>query len=202
MAQVFWTCLLKGAEVAKKNQLGVDMTYLGGDDRINLIKGTILRRLPADVALSKDQFETAVECDMAVIKDKWSGFDYKEYIGMDMPGLYKSMLIGDLINERTHASEALPIVERGSRADTFISELSNSLQEMIDYMPMSTRGILDNLRVRPQSGKEITLTPEEFHDMHCKDGGKKAIVDDSDINPMRRKRDSVVDQSGNGLITP
>lgn len=187
--------------MAKKNQLGIDMTYLGSDDRISLMKGTILRRLPADTALSKEQLETAIECDMATIKDKWSAFDYKEYIGMDMPTLYNNMLIGDLINERVHPSESAPVVERGSRADSFLSELPSSLQELIEYMPMSTRGMFDNLRVRPQSGKEITLTPEQFDEIHGK-GDKKVLVDDSHVNPMRRKRDSVIDQSGDGLVMP
>jgi hypothetical protein len=193
--------LLRSAEVAKKNQLGIDMTYLAGDDRVNLIKGTILRRLPEHTALSKEQLETAVECDMATIKDKWSSFDYKDYIGMDMPTLYNNMLLGSLINERKHPSENAPIVERGARAEEFLSGLGSNLQDLIEFMPMSTRGMFDNLRVRPQSGKEITLTSEQFNEMH-KDGKKRVLVDDSHVNPMRRKRDSVIDQGGNGLVMP
>jgi hypothetical protein len=187
--------------MAKKNQLGIDMLYLGSDDRANLMKGTLLRRLPDGTALSKEQFETAIECDMATLKEKWSGFDHKDYIGMDIPALYNNMLIGQLINERNHASEDVPIVERGSYADTFLTGLSDNLQEMIEYMPMSTRGFLDNLRVRPQGGKVINLTPEQFDEIH-KGGDKKVLVDDSELNPMRRRRDSVVDGTGNGLVMP
>jgi len=184
-----------------KNQLGVDMLYLASEDRVNLLKGAILRRLPDGNPLNKEQLENAIECDLDAIKQKWSTFDHKEYIGMDMPDLYKGMLIGQLISERTHASEVVPIVERGHFADSFLSGLSGNLQEMIEYLPMSTRGFFDNLRVRPQSGKTIKLTMDEFKEAHA-DGEKKVLVDDSHVNPMRRKRDSVVDNSADGLIVP
>lgn len=185
----------------RKNQLAIDMTYLASDDRVRVIKGTILRRLPEGTALSKEQLETAVECDMDAIKQKWSGFDHNEYVGMDVPTLYKSMLIGMLINERIHASESVPVVERGSQADDFLKSLPDDLQIMIEFMPMSTRGLFDNLRVRPQNGKTIRLSAEEFNEAH-RDGDKKVIIDDSHLNPMQRSRDSVVDAHGNGLISP
>ena len=187
--------------MAKKNQLGIDMLCLGSDDRLSLMKGTILRRLPDGTALSKEQLETAIECDLATIKEKWTAFDTNDYIGMDIPALYRSMLISQLINERSHASEVVPIVERGSFAESFLTGLKDDLQTMIEYMPMSTRGFFDNLRVRPQNGKVINLTPEEFREAH-KNHDKKVLVDDSHLNPMRRTRDSVVDGKGDGLVMP
>lgn len=157
----------------KKQPLGVEMTILSSGDRTNLMKGMILRRFNEGRPLIQNQLDTALEQDFIELKKRFRTFDFESYTGTDLPKFITSMTVGMLINQRDHDGKRL--YERGSMADEFIRGLSEDMNYMIEDLPMSIRGVFDDLKSEPE--KSITVTVDEFMNAHGKDG-KQAVEDD------------------------
>lgn len=158
--------------------IGVEFLSLSSDDRITLMKGLFLRRFELRDVLTKDQLTTAIEADIGAIREKFASFDPEEFLGMDIPTFYSSLLAGMTLNERDNPDNPDdPLVERGQFADAFESRLSENMEFLIEMTPMSTRGFFDRLKSKPDKTRTVYLSPEEL--MEAEKDGKRTIVDDS-----------------------
>lgn len=157
-----------------KKQLGVEMTILSSSDRTNLMKGVVLRRVEHGRPLIKHQLDTALEQDFIEILKRFRTFDFESYVGVNLELFVASMYVGMLIAQRDHNGETL--FERGPLADEFMAKLSETMTYMIEDMPMSTRGVFDNLKSEPAADRQITVSANDL--MNQSDTNKHVITDD------------------------
>jgi len=164
-----------------KNKLGVEMTVLSSDNRTKLMKGMVLRRLTSGRPLIKHQLDTAIEQDITEITKRFRTFNFESYTGIDLDAFYTAMTVAMLIDQRNGDKEM--VYERGRLADEFITNLTEELEWMVESLPMSTRGVFDNLKSQPS--RKVTMSPEEYHEQHSYKGDetKKLIEHKTRHNP-------------------
>lgn len=166
-----------------KKQLGVEMTILGSEDRKVLMKGMVLRRLNHGRPFVKQQLDTALEQDFIELLKRHRTFDFEAYTGVSLGTFITSMTVVMLISQREHNGQTL--YERGALADEFMSKLSEDMTYMIEDMPMSTRGLFDDLKSEPEN--QVTVSVDEFMKSHDK-AGKQAVEDERDAWKAWEKR--------------
>lgn len=163
-----------------KKQLGVEMTILDSNNRRNLMKGTILRRIDNGRPLDEQQLQLALDQDFIELKKRFRTFDFENYVGSTTTAFLSSMVVGTLISQRDYQGKVL--YERGPMADEFLQGLSEDMRYMIEDMPMSMRGVFDDLKVDPE--RSVTINADELFDQ--KD--KQVIVDDRRNNDGRQPK--------------
>lgn len=166
-----------------KQRLGVEMEVLSSENRKILMKGMILRRLSHGRPFVKQQLDTAMEQDFIELLRRHRTFDFEAYTGVNLGTFMTSMTVAMLISVREHNGETL--YERGQMADEFMTNLPEDMVYMIEDMPMSTRGIFDDLKSQPEN--EVTVSVDEFMQSHNKTG-KQAIEDERDAWKAWEKR--------------
>jgi len=169
------------------NRLGVEMTVLRPKDRTSLMKGMVLRRLVAGKPLTKSQLDVGIEQDVFEIQKRFKTFEFESYVGCELDVFYDSMTVGQLINHRT-GNDGKTLYERGSFADDFDKGLSPDMEWMVESLPMSTRGLFDKLKSKPD--RSVTVRASDVADDH-KTGKKQIIVDHSD-QAQRALRDGPI----------
>jgi hypothetical protein len=150
--------------------LGVEMTVLTMEDRTILMKGMILRRLAAGCPLDREQLDVGIEQDFIEIQKRFSTFDFETYVGCDLDAFYNAMTSAMLIEQRD--ADGKTLYERGQLADEFVLSLSEDMDWMVDALPMSTRGLFDNLRQNPT--REVVM---DINDVL--NGEDKRVVEDT-----------------------
>lgn len=155
-------------------QLGVEMSVLNSEDRNKLMKGTILRRLEQGRPLVKEQLDTALEQDFTELVKRFRTFDFEAYTGMNLGTFIKTMTVGMLVSQREH--NGVTLYERGQLADDFMRGLPESMTYMIEDMPMSMRGLFDDLKSEPD--RRVTVDADEFMDSLSKGSGKQVVEDE------------------------
>lgn len=185
----------------RNNQIAVDLLALSVEDKTDLVKALVLRRLFHGEPLTRDQLEIAMKADFYTIAEIVPDFDPERFAGMDTLTLYKSMVAGQLITERNApgvspqpatvpADDEKILVERGPRADEWMAAKGDEFEWLVYQTPMSTRGIFDNLKVKPGKERTIEVTFDEFRKTH--EGSKKDVIfDNPEDRPYRNYRSSV-----------
>jgi hypothetical protein len=162
------------------------MTVLRAEDRNTLMKGMVLRRFPAGKPLTRSQLDVGIEQDLIEITRRFSTFDFESYVGCDLDTFYTGMVIAVLISQRDVDGKTL--YERGSLADDFDAGLSPDMEWMVETLPMSTRGIFDELKSRPDR-EEVVSVDDALTDHNS---GKKRMIVDHTEAAKRQLRDGPI----------
>lgn len=168
-----------------KKQLGVEMTILSSENRKVLMKGMVLRRLSHGRPFVKQQLDTALEQDFIELLKRYRTFDFEAYTGSTLGRFITTMTVIMLISTREY--DGVTLYERGKLADEFMAGLSEDMTYMIEDMPMSTRGLFDDLKSEPEN--QVTVSADEFMKSHGQTG-KQAIEDERDAWKAWEKRKS------------
>lgn len=159
-------------------QLGVEMTVLRGEDRKALMYGMVLRRLHEDRPLSQNQLNVGISQDIIEIQKKFKSFSFDSYIGVGVEDCYKEMVDLGLIEDR---QGEVSLLARGSKADAFMSALSDDMLDMLDLLPMSTRGFFDALKTTPS--KTVTISVDDLL-ADAEKNNKRVVEDTRHTNPQ------------------
>lgn len=144
------------------------------------MKGMVLRRLIPGRPLTKSQLDVGIEQDIFEIQRRFSTFEFESFVGCELHVFYDCMVVGQLIEQRP-GNNGKPLFDRGSFADEFDRDLSPDMEWMVESLPMSTRGIFDNLKSKPD--RSVTISASDIAEDH-KTGKKQIIIDHS--NPVQR----------------
>lgn len=157
-------------------KLGVEMAVLNNENRTILMKGVILRRMTEGRPFVKQQLDTALEQDFIEILRRFRTFDFETYTGLSLGKFMTSMAVTMLIDQREH--NGVTLYERGRLADEFVKGLPESMAYMIEDMPMSTRGLFDDLKSEPEN--HVTVSAEEMMKAHGQGSTKEVVEDERD----------------------
>jgi len=139
-------------------KLGVEMTFLRLEERIILMQGMILRRLRPEAPLNRSQLDVAIGQDIVEIIKRFTQFKFEAYVGCNIDSFYELMVTSKIIK---HSNvDGLELYERGPMSENFDNNLTEDMEWFIEELPMSTRGLFDQLKQTPDRG--ITMDVEEF----------------------------------------
>ena len=173
-------------------RLGVEMTFLRPNEREVLMRGLVLRRLRVR-ELTELQVGVGLGEDINAIRAKWSQFDFETYTGLKFESFLNSMIGDKLVTKAIKAAERdgesdETLYGPGEAIPDFDAALSDDMEWFIDDLPMSTRGLFDNLLNDPTRKKTI----EAGEHIEVDAEGKQRVVEDTrDIlsTPSRHKQD-------------
>jgi hypothetical protein len=171
-------------------RLGVEMTLLRPNDRETLMRGMILRRLRVR-ELTETQVGVGLGEDINEIRGKWGQFDFESYTGLKFEPFLGRMISDDLVTKDTKKAERdgekdETVYGPGPAIPQFDAALTDDMEWFIDDLPMSTRGLFDNMLNDPTREKTVEVDTEiEINKDHS------VIPDSRDIlnTPSRHKQD-------------
>lgn len=150
------------------NQLGVDMTYLRPHERETLMRGMALRRLRR--TLTETQLGVGIGEDFNAISKKFHTFDFEKYTGEDFETFVGRMIDDGLVVKTVTPGEPKETPEGekeeaedkveygpGPKVEEFDNSLSDDMEWFIDRLPMSTRGMFDNLVNTPTRKETVDI---------------------------------------------
>jgi hypothetical protein len=163
-------------------QLGVEMTVLRHEDRRILMRGMILRRLRLR-ELNLIQVGVGFGEDINEIRKKFSTFDFEAYTGLQFQPFLEEMISDALVTKEFKEIEAKGDQEAredviygpGKKIPDFESALTEDMEWFIDDLPMSTRGLFDNMLNDPS--RKVTVNIDDVIRADGKEGER--IVEDT-----------------------
>jgi len=173
-------------------RLGVEMTLLRPHERETLMRGMVLRRLRIRT-LTETQVGVGLGEDINKIREKWGQFDFETYTGEKFEPFLARMITDDLVTKAIKTAEKdgekdEPEYGPGVKITEFDAALTDDMEWFIDDLPMSTRGLFDNLLNDPSREKVV----EAGEKLEVSDDGSQRIVEDSRkilSTPSRHKQD-------------
>lgn len=172
--------------------LGVEMTLLRPHERETLMRGMVLRRLRLR-QLTETQVGVGLGEDINEIRAKWGQFDFETYTGMKFEPFLGRMIDDGLVTKDTKEIEKSgekeePLYGPGPNIPQFDAALTDDMEWFIDDLPMSTRGLFDNMLNDPT--REVTVRDGEKIEIDG-DGNQRVVEDTRDIlnTPSRHKQD-------------
>ena len=96
--------------------------------------------------------------DIIEIRKRFAQFNFEAYVGCNIDSFYELMATSTIINRRS--VDGLELYERGPMSESFDNNLTEDMEWFIDELPMSTRGLFDQLKQAPDRG--VTMDVEEF----------------------------------------
>lgn len=146
--------------------LGVEMTILSPDDRKILMRGMILRRLRLR-ELDEVQVGVGLGEDINEIRKKFTNFDFETYTGQKFEPFLLDMIDEGLVTKEVKTVERkekteMPVYGPGPKITEFDAALTEDMDWFIDELPMSTRGLFDNMLNDPE--REVEVDADEFFD--------------------------------------
>jgi len=182
--------------------LGVEMTVLRPEERTTLMRGMILRRLRLR-KLNMVQVGVGLGEDINKIRDKFSTFDFETYVGDKFEPFLEAMIEDELVSKEIKVTEAVEAIEatddqKGQRAQDakeeaiygpgvkipdFEAALTEDMVWFIDELPMSTRGLFDNLLNDPS--RQVTVDINDVIHASGKDG-ERIVEDSRDMHNTRK----------------
>lgn len=154
------------------------------------MRGMALRRLRKK--LNQTQLGVGIGEDFNAICKQFRTFDFEEYTGVDFETFIEKMIDDGLVTKEVkppESEEAEETVEYGPgpKIPDFDASLSEDMEWFIDELPMSTRGLFDNMLNTPtrretvdindliaDSGKHVVEDTRNSKKDHLKDHGLKA----------------------------
>jgi len=163
-------------------QLGVEMTVLRHEDRRILMMGMILRRLRLR-KLSLVQVGVGFGEDINEIRKRFNTFDFETYTGLKFEPFLEDMISDNLITKELKKVEAVDGQEAkeettygpGEKIPAFEASLTEDMEWFIDDLPMSTRGLFDNMLNDPS--REVTVNINDV--IHADGAEGERIVEDT-----------------------
>ena len=175
-------------------QLGVEMTVLRPHERKTLMRGMVLRRLRMR-KLTEVQVGVGIGEDLVEIRKRFNTFDFETYAGLKFEPFLEEMISDDLVVKGTKIAERddeddEPEYGPGPKIPDFDAALTEDMDWFIDELPMSTRGLFDNLIQDPS--RKVTVNVDDMieGEKEAKASGAKPnrIVEDTrDMLDTRKK---------------
>ena len=168
-------------------QLGVEMTVLRASERETLMRGMILRRLRR--TLTEVQLGVGLGEDLVEIHKRFNTFDFETYIGVKFEPFLEAMIADGLVTKELkpaekEGEEAQTEYGPGPGIPTFDAALANDMEWFIDELPMSTRGLFDNLLQNPS--RKIMVSADDLVEDH-NDGKNRIVEDTRDLHNTKKK---------------
>lgn len=172
--------------------LGVEMTLLRPSERETLMRGMILRRLRIR-ELTETQVGVGLGEDINEIRAKWGQFDFETYTGLKFEPFLGRMIDDGLVTKELKEAELdgekdETLYGPGDKIADFDASLTEDMEWFIDDLPMSSRGMFDNMLNDPT--REKTVKEGEKLEIDA-DGNHRVVEDSRDIlgTPSRHKKD-------------
>lgn len=163
------------------------MTVLRLEDRKTLMRGMALRRLRR--TLTEEQLGVGIGEDFNAICKQFRTFDFEAYIGVDFETFIGEMIQDDLVVKTVkppgqEGQDEVTEYGPGPKVSDFDAALSEDMEWFIDDLPMSTRGLFDNMLNTPT--RKETLNINDVIDAH--NAGENRIVEDTRNQNNTRKK--------------
>ncbi|MGD9727494.1 MAG: hypothetical protein AB7L09_03115 [Nitrospira sp.] len=172
--------------------LGVEMTILRPHERETLMRGMILRRL-RHRTMTVTQVGVGLGEDINEIRAKWGQFDFETYTGLKFEPFLGRMIDDGLVTKEIKTAQRdgekdEELYGPGTEIPQFDASLSDDMEWFIDDLPMSTRGLFDNMLNDPS--RAVTVESGEKLEVDA-DGNQRVVEDTREIlsTPSRHKQD-------------
>jgi hypothetical protein len=164
------------------------MTVIRPGERKTLMRGMVLRRLRLR-NLTEVQVGVGIGEDLVEIRKRFSTFDFETYAGLKFEPFLEEMITDDLVVKGVKKAERddepdEPEYGPGPKIPDFDAALTDDMEWFIDELPMSTRGLFDNLVQDPS--RKVTIAVNEDGTVEA-DGASRIVEDTRDLLNTRKK---------------
>ena len=174
-----------------KEQLGVEMTVLRSHERKTLMRGMVMRRLRRP--LTEVQLGVGIGEDLIEIRKRFSTFDFETYTGLKFDPFLEEMISDEIVTKVERPAEKDDEDDQteygpGPGLPAFDGALTDDMDWFVDALPMSTRGLFDNLLQDPSRKVTVNIDGIDGIDGMGTGGSKSRIVEDTrDLHDTRKK---------------